>query len=330
MLNYLVQRNRVAPVDGKGLFRLDDVLARTGTDHAVVTALERKGIVQLVRQPRRTGSMAPEMSPAPALTPAQAGAWREIESALGRRDPTPLVLHGVTGSGKTEVYLRAVAWCLRQGRTAIILVPEIGLATQVVQRFNARFPGRVAVLHSALPEGTRYATWQAVAAGEMPVVVGPRSALFAPVSDLGLIVLDEEHESAYKQDADPRYHARALAEQLAAQQGAVLLLGSATPSVDTVWRTETGEARRLLLPTRVGPDAVAADGSRQGVELDLPPVEIVDMRLELHRGNTSLLSERLQETVQATLADGEQAILFLNRRGLATVVLCRGCGAAVT
>ena len=264
------------------------------------------------------------------MTPAQAAAWREIETALDRRDPTPFVLHGVTGSGKTEVYLRAVAWCLRHGRTAIILVPEIGLATQVVQRFSARFPGQIAVLHSALPDSQRYATWQAIASGGLPVVVGPRSALFAPVSNLGLIVLDEEHESSYKQDAEPRYHARALAEHLGAQHGAVVVLGSATPSIDTFWRTETGEARVLTLANRVGPASVAADGSRQSVDLELPPVEIVDMRQELHRGNTSILSSRLQELLGETLDGGEQAILFLNRRGLATVVLCRGCGAALT
>ncbi len=330
VLDHLVQRGKVASVGGDGLIRLDEVLARTGTDHAVVNALERKGIIQLVRQPHQAHIVETSSIPTPTLTGAQADAWREIEASLTRRDPTPLVLHGVTGSGKTEVYLRAVAWCLRQGRTAIILVPEIGLATQVVQRVNARFPGQVGVLHSALPESKRFATWTAIAAGEMPIVVGPRSALFAPISELGLIVLDEEHESAYKQDADPRYHARALAEHLAAQHGAVVLLGSATPSVDTIWRTESGEARRLSLPARVGPDAVAADGSRRRVELDLPPVEIVDMRLELHRGNSSLLSGRLQETVEATLAQGQQVILFLNRRGLATVVLCRACGAAVT
>ncbi len=327
---HLVQRSRLTPVGGDGLVRLDDALARTGTDHAAAAALERKGIIQLLRQPQSPGAKADGTSAAPPLTPAQAAAWREIETALDRRDPTPFVLHGVTGSGKTEVYLRAVAWCLRHGRTAIVLVPEIGLATQVVQRFSARFPGQVAVLHSALPDGQRYATWQAIARGGLPVVVGPRSALFAPVSNLGLIVLDEEHESSYKQDAEPRYHARALAEHLGAQQGAVVVLGSATPSVDTFWRTDIGETRLLTLATRVGPAGVAVDGTRLSTDLELPPVEVVDMRQELHRGNTSILSARLQVLLGETLDAGEQAILFLNRRGLATVVLCRGCGSALT
>jgi primosomal protein N' (replication factor Y) len=331
VLDYLVQRSRLAPAGETGLVRLDDVLARTGTDASVVSALARKGVVDLVAVPRAGPTSDQAVRPAPVLTPAQAAAWKAIEDALTRRDPTPFLLHGVTGSGKTEVYLRAVAWCLRHGRSAIILVPEIGLAAQVVGRFRGRFPGKVGVLHSALPDAERYESWQAVASGEYPVVVGPRSALFAPVRDLGLIVLDEEHDGAYKQDADPRYHARALAERLAAQHGAVVILGSATPAVETFWRTEpeVAEARRLELPSRVGPDLGERAAGQDRGTLALPEVEVVDMRLELHRGNTSLFSERLQELLAGTLAAREQAILFLNRRGLATVVLCRTCGRAL-
>jgi primosomal protein N' (replication factor Y) len=258
------------------------------------------------------------------LTAAQATAWRSIAAALERRDPTPLLLHGVTGSGKTEVYLRAVAWCLRHGRGAIVLVPEIALASQIVRRFTARFPDSVAVLHSALPESERIAAWRGLAAGEQRVVVGPRSALFAPVADLGLIVIDEEHEPAYKQDAEPRYHARAFAERLAAGCGATLVLGSATPAVETFWRAETGRIGRVALPERVG-----MAGDRGGAALELPPVEVVDQRLELHRGNASLLSEPLQDLLARTLANREQAILLLNRRGMSTVVLCKTCGATL-
>jgi primosomal protein N' (replication factor Y) len=331
VVDYLVQRARLAPVDGDGLVRLADVLARTGTDAAVVTALARKGVVDLVALPRTRPSEPRAPRPAPILTPAQVAAWQAIEAALDRRDPTPFLLHGVTGSGKTEVYLRAVAWCLRYGRAAIILVPEIGLAAQVVGRFRQRFPGKVAVLHSALPDAERYRTWQAVAAGELAVVVGPRSALFAPVRDLGLIVLDEEHDGAYKQDAEPRYHARALAERLAAQHGAIVVLGSATPAVETYYRTDpaVGEVRRLELPARVGPDLGERAGGQVRGALELPSVEVVDMRLELHHGNTSLFSERLQDLLARTLTAREQAILFLNRRGLATIVLCRSCGLAL-
>jgi primosomal protein N' (replication factor Y) (superfamily II helicase) len=326
VVEYLVHRARLAPTGSDGLVPLADVLERTGTDHAVVGALARKGLVEEHVLPRVVAPEGGREAPAPALTPAQTAAWHAIERALVARDPTPFLLHGVTGSGKTEVYLRAVAWCLRHVRTAIVLVPEIALASQVVRRFQGRFPGQVAVVHSELPDVDRYATWQAIALGQRRIVVGPRSALFAPVKDLGLIVLDEEHEGAYKQEGEPRYHARALAECLAAQQGSVVLLGSATPAVETHWRAEQGEIRRLVLPSRVGPDEGVADGDRVRRALALPEVEIVDMRLELHRGNASILSDRLRELLEQTLARGEQSILFLNRRGLATVVLCRSCG----
>ncbi|MBA3414972.1 MAG: primosomal protein N' [Chloroflexia bacterium] len=262
----------------------------------------------------------------PTLTPAQAESWHAIEASLIGRDSTPFLLHGVTGSGKTEVYLRSIGWCLRHDRSAIVLAPEIALASQVVRRVTARFPGRVAVLHSALPEGERAAAWAAIAGGHLPVVVGPRSALFAPVANLGIVVLDEEHDGAYKQDAEPRYHARALAEEIGRRRGAVVVLGSATPAVETNWRAEDGLLRPLRLPDRVGPAMARGDDRRTGDALELPPVETVDLRLELHRGNPLLLGERLLETLQRTLARREQAILFLNRRGLATVVLCRSCG----
>ncbi len=334
VVDFLRQRARLAPAAGEGLVPLADVLTRTGTDHGVVAALARKGVVHEVALPRlgNAGGDGAAGAAIPALTSAQAAAWTPIERALVARDPTPTLLHGVTGSGKTEVYLRAVAWCLRHDRAAIVLVPEIALAAQVVRRFTARFGDEVAVLHSALADAERYAAWRAVAEGRRRVVVGPRSALFAPIPtrQLGLIVLDEEHEGAYKQDAEPRYHARALAERLAAQSGAVLLLGSATPAIETAWRAERGEVRRLALPDRVGPALAGSDDSpgrdRAGGPLELPEVEIVDMRLELHRGNASLFSARLRELLERTLRAREQSLLFLNRRGLATVVLCRVCG----
>ncbi|MCC6314873.1 MAG: primosomal protein N' [Thermomicrobiales bacterium] len=326
VVDYLVQRVRLAPAGDPVLTPLGDLLARSGADHSVIGALARKGIVEEVILPGRPRIVSAGVDAAPSLTEAQAAAWRTVEQALANRDATPMLLHGVTGSGKTEVYLRAIAWCLRHGRSAIVLVPEIALASQVVRRVNARFPGQVAVLHSALPDTERRSSWQAVADGDTPVVVGPRSALFAPVRNLGLIVLDEEHESAYKQDGEPRYHARAVAERIAADRGAVVLLGSATPAVETTWRAAEGHIRRLELPERVGPGFGREFGGARGAALELPPVEIVDMRLELHRGNAALLSEPLQETLERTLAANEQAMLLLNRRGLATVVLCRGCG----
>ena len=325
VVTYLRRRDRLAAGRKPALVPVRDLLERTDATHATVGALVRKGIVEEVWQPK-LGRSLPAPVGAPALTSGQATAWSRVEAALQRRDPTPFLLHGVTGSGKTEVYLRAVAWCLGQGLGALILVPEIGLASQVVRRFQERFPGQVAVLHSALPDAERYETWHRVQSGELSVVVGPRSALFAPVQRVGLIVLDEEHEASYKQDSEPRYHARALAEQMAARSGAVLVLGSATPSIEMYYRTETGTARLLTLRDRVGAAGVRPDASGQTRALELPPVEVVDMRLELHRGNTAQLSERLRETLERTLERREQAILFLNRRGLATIVLCRACG----
>ncbi|HEV2527695.1 MAG TPA: primosomal protein N' [Thermomicrobiales bacterium] len=283
------------------------------------------GLVEVAERPRLPASWLTDErpDPTPPLTPDQAAVWTEVEAALVAREHQTFLLRGVTGSGKTEIYLRAVDWCLLNGRGAIVLVPEITLATQVVRRFRRRFPGRVAVLHSSLPAGERLASWRALADGRIRVVVGARSALFAPMPDVGLIVLDEEHEGAYKQDTDPRYHARALAERLAQVTGATVVLGSATPAIETTHRAETGEARLLSLNFRVRPPG--GDPSLTG-PLELPAVEIADMRLELHRGNTGILSESLRETVEATMGRGEQALLLLNRRGMATVVLCQDGG----
>ncbi|HWV25479.1 MAG TPA: primosomal protein N', partial [Thermomicrobiales bacterium] len=228
----------------------------------------------------------------------------------------------VTGSGKTEIYLRAVAWCLRHGKTALVLVPEIALATQVVRRFVDRFPGKVAVLHSRLTDAERYEIWQDIASGDVPVVVGPRSVLFTPVENLGLIVIDEEHDASFKQDSEPRYHARAVAEYLAMQHGASVVLGSATPAIETYWKAQQDEYHFLSLPERVGPGRDTSESQR----LDLPDVDIVDLKAELRQGHTGLLSRMLTERVQHSLARGEQAILLLNRRGMSTVVMCRACG----
>ncbi len=322
------RRARMIASDAHGFVPSADVLAQSGANRASLLALVRKGIIEEIERPagmlKATADGRPDS--VPELTLAQSVAWTAIDDALQRRNPTPFLLHGVTGSGKTELYLRAAAWCLRHGRAALILVPEIALSSQVADRFSARFGDRVAVLHSGLSDAERYAAWQGIASGRYPIVVGPRSALFAPAPDIGLIVLDEEHDPAYKQDSTPRYHARAVAEQLARTTGAVLILGSATPSVETYWRARQWEIRLIELPERVGPGLLATDGSREETALELPVVEVVDMRLELHRGNTSLLSQPLQELLARTLRRHEQAILLLNRRGLATVVLCRSCG----
>lgn len=247
----------------------------------------------------------------PPLEPPQAACVAAVRAALGHGGR--FLLHGVTGSGKTEVYLGAIAACLERGQGAIVLVPEIALTPQTVERFRSRLGAQqVEVLHSALAPRERYAAWQRLRAGASRVVVGPRSAVFAPVQPVGLFIVDEEHETTYKQEDSPRYHAREVAEERARREGATLLLGSATPSVESYLRAQRGELTRLELAHRV-----AGAG--------MPRVELVDLRRERRQG---LVSRRLELALVDTLARGEQAILFLNRRGLASVALCRECGRA--
>jgi len=239
------------------------------------------------------------------LTNEQQKALGEINS--GRNDK--YLLYGVTGSGKTEVYMQASAHVLEQGKSAIILVPEIGLTPQLVERFRDRFQDNIAVLHSDLTLKQRQKEWGRVASGEARIVLGTRSAIFAPVKNLGLIVIDEEYETTYKSEKSPRYHTREVAFKLAELHKAVVVMGSATPSVETYYHAESGEYKKLVLPQRID-DRV------------LPPVEIVDMR----EGKGYLLSDKLREELKQTLSRGEQAILFINRRGYFTFVMCRECG----
>ncbi len=324
VLEELLLLRRLRRDDDSDLIAVADLRERVEADSATIAALVKKGVIEEILAPANQAPH-PRSAQAPALTREQAATWLTLERALNERDATPNLLFGVTGSGKTEIYLRAVAWCLRHGRSAIVLVPEIGLATQVVRRFIDRFPSQVAVVHSQMTDSRRLDVWQAIEAGEFKVVVGPRSALFAPVSDLGLIVLDEEHESTYKQDSEPRYHARNLALYLAEQSGAVPILGSATPSVESAWRADRGIYRRLVLADRVSPHGRTESGQGNAT-LALPDVEIIDLRQELQQGNVSLLSRRLQSIVTDALNREEQAILLMNRRGTSTVVLCRACG----
>ena len=244
-------------------------------------------------------------------TVGQSAALDDILGRLGRGDA--FLLHGVTASGKTEVYLRAAAEALRRGLGVIVLVPEIALTAQVVARFVARFGERVALLHSALSAGERYDEWRRVLDGVADVVVGSRSALFAPLERPGLIVADEEQEPSYKQESVPRYHAVDTALALGRMTNAVVILGSATPRVTTYHAATTGALRLLTLPDRVA-------------DLAMPPTTVVDLRLELKAGNRGTLSRALQVALKATVEKGEQAILYLNRRGFATIVLCRDCG----
>ena len=315
---------------------------------AVLDGLERQGLIALTEE-RVTrdplAGRAVQTDFAPTLTAGQAEAVQGINATLGRTEdgaprhtrdgaedsaqveedragPAPVILlHGVTGSGKTEVYLRAVEARIAAGQRAIVLVPEIALEPQTVARFSARFPGKVAILHSGLTAGEAYDEWWRIREGEFDVVIGPRSALFAPLPNLGLIVVDEEHEPTYKQqDPAPRYHARAVALRLAEALGATVVLGSATPDLETSLHTIHKQYQLFSLPDR--PGTAGQPGA-------LPSVEVVDLRTELKAGNRSIFSRGLQAALVHTLRSNQQAVLFLNRRGAATFVQCRDCGAVI-
>ncbi len=291
---------------------------QTGVTKTVATALEKKGLVRFseVEVPREPVDYARirRDSPLP-LTPAQKAAYDAVVGGLDRAAGETFLLRGVTASGKTEVYLQALAEAVRRGKRGIVLVPEIALTPQTIERFAARFPHRVAVFHSGLTLGEQYDEWRRIRDGQFDVVIGSRGAVFAPQPDLGLIVIDEEHEWTYKQDAVPHYHARDAAVKLAGLTGAVVVLGSATPDVETYYKAQTGEYHLLELPERI-----AAGGGA------LPVVDVVDMRAELKAGNRGIFSRELSEAVNRAVAAGEQVILFLNRRGGETFIQCRACG----
>ncbi len=248
-----------------------------------------------------------------------------IQATPSHPPNTVFLLHGVTGSGKTEIYLRSVARTLRLQRQALILVPEIALTTQLIQRFAARFPHQLAILHSNLSAGERYDEWRRIRRGEATVVIGTRSAVFAPLTNPGLIVIDEEHEPSYKHDSSPRYHARDVALHLGALANSVVILGSATPSIESYHAAETGRYTLLHMPERIG-RIDRNDGLIHPYTIPMPHVRLVDMRQELHNDNRSIFSRPLQQALTTTLARDEQIILFLNRRGASTFVMCRDCG----
>ncbi|MBI4341324.1 MAG: primosomal protein N' [Candidatus Omnitrophica bacterium] len=259
----------------------------------------------------------PQTATPPQLSADQTRGLTAITEALEGKPPTTVLLHGVTGSGKTELYLRAIEILLARGQSAICLVPEIALTPQTIERFRGRFGSRVAVWHSGLTARQRAQQWQAMAAGHCPVVVGARSAIFAPVPRLGLIILDEEHETTYKQEDVPRYHAREAARARAQIAGAAVFLGSATPSMESYHAATTGRMRLVELPQRMG-------GRR------LPAVELVDLGGEwAGRSRGGPLSSRLQQLLERTVARGEQAMLLLNRRGFSRTAQCQGCGFVV-
>jgi primosomal protein N' (replication factor Y) len=287
------------------------------TTPASLKALAAKGLVTVeVRAKRRdplSGRRILPSKPLP-LNPAQAAALEAIRAMKSSAGARTLLLHGVTGSGKTEVYLQAIADELAAGRGAIVMVPEIALTPQTVQRFASRFGARVAVLHSALSDGERYDEWHRIRSGEARVVIGPRSAVFAPVHRLGLIVVDEEHETSYKQDETPRYHARDAAVLRGVLEGAVVVLGSATPSLESWMNVRRGKYAYAEMAARAGSGT-------------LPRVQVVNMEEEPGR---PLFSRPLLDALALRLDRAEQSILFLNRRGYSRSVSCTACGHVMT
>jgi primosomal protein N' (replication factor Y) len=348
MLRYLIEAGEAT--DAAWLY------AESGGSLSDLRYLAEKGLVSLGQAETWRDPLERVDFPlyeAPQLTHDQRAVWQTVREALhgaAQGEIVPAVLlHGVTGSGKTEIYLHAVQETLAAGRQAIVLVPEIALTPQTIQRFSGRFPGRVGLVHSGLSDGERYDTWRRARLGELDLVVGPRSALFTPFERLGLIVVDECHDDSYYQSETPPYfHARETAASYARLAGAVCLMGSATPDVTSIYRGEQGEWLKLKLPERILAHRMAVQAQmermgRQSVKprigrshyrslegladtIDLPPVRVVDMREELKEGNRSIFSRPLQEALEAALTLGEQAILFLNRRGSATYVFCRDCG----
>jgi primosomal protein N' (replication factor Y) len=298
--------------------------------HGPLSALHARGMITVEEREIQRPALAhrfPLTQPL-HLSKAQQRACEAIVQSLrtpagASRAPTSRIflLHGVTGSGKTEVYLQAAAEAIRLGRQVVMMVPEISLTPQAVERVAGRFPGRVAVLHSRLSDAERLDEWQRIRHGEVDIVVGPRSALFAPLPHPGLLIVDEEHDASYKQDVSPRYHARDSAAVLGRLTGSTVVMGSATPDVGTYHAARAGRITLLELLDR--------PVWGEGLSRPMPPVEIVDMRQELKSGNRGMFSEALLTALNDTLDHGHQAMLFLNRRGNATVVLCRDCGFVV-
>jgi primosomal protein N' (replication factor Y) (superfamily II helicase) len=287
---------------------------------AAIAGLVRRGLLaaEVRERPRRPLAGRPAgrrggRPPATDLQPAQAEALASITAAMAGADPTPLLLEGVTGGGKTAVYVEAIAIALEAGRRALVLVPEIALALPLVDRLRADLDARIAIVHSGLGDGERADEWRRIRAGDVDVVVGTRLAVLSPLADVGLVIVDEEHEAAYKSDRTPRLQARDTAIELGRLAGAAVVLGSATPAVDTLGFARMGRYRRVSLGGRpVG---------------RLPTVEVVDLRAELAAGERGLLSRRLAAAIaELDTSAGDQAILVLNRRGTASVVLCRDCG----
>lgn len=294
------------------------VTGKLSVSAATIRALEQSGFIEVITQ---TGYRNPveHMSVDTydkVLNVAQQSVVDAIEGDIAAGLRNTYLIKGVTGSGKTEVYMELIAHCIQSGRQAIVLIPEIALTYQTVMRFFSRFGNKVSIINSRLSNGERYDQFERAKNGDIDIMIGPRSALFTPFSNLGLIIIDEEHENSYKSESVPRYHAREVAIEYARMSDAIVVLGSATPSVDSYYKAKTGVYRLLELDTRVD-------------DRPLPKCEIVDLRQELREGNRSILSTRLQELMEERLQNGQQTMLFLNRRGKSAFMSCRACGFVV-
>ena len=313
-----------------GELRVAELAAEFGAVSSTLKALEKQGVVRIERRrrmrgmppgspgvpegPGTSGTSGFTPSPKPPLTAGQASALAAIDAARERGAGEVVLVDGVTGSGKTEVYLQAIEAALAAGRTACVLVPEISLTPQTVGRFRGRFGDTVAVMHSRMGAGERYDQWDFIRSGAARVVVGARSALFTPLANVGLIVIDEEHEGSYKQDSAPRYHARDVAVRMARRAGAAVVLGSATPSIEALYAcAKDPRWHHVELPER-------ANGR------PLPAVQVVDMAKEFGGGSRSMFSRALSRALAEELAAGRKAVLLLNQRGFAKFLLCRECG----
>lgn len=329
------RRKKVLDLLAQEAFPIDFswIYADTGASYADLKVLAEAGFLhfnetEVWRDPLEDIQVKPDVIP--TLTADQEKVWEQIQPGLGQPDQKPTLLHGVTGSGKTEIYLRAAARMLEQERQVLMLVPEIAMTPQTVRRFMARFPNQVGLYHSKLSDGERYDTWRRARSGDLKLIVGSRSALFVPLPNLGLIAIDEcDHDSYDETEREPFYHAVETAEALAKLSGTNLILGSATPRVTQYFNARRGEMKLLSLPNRIlahRAEVPQLGKTGEMLTLELPKVNVVDMRAELRAGNSSVLSKTLRDKLALTLQAGQQAILFLNRRGKATYVFCRQCG----
>ena len=287
----------------------------TGASSRTLKAMEKAGLIAFSEEEELRVPSLDDVEPGPeiVLNEEQQRAFEEILGRVQAAKPSVTLLHGVTGSGKTQVYLRLVQETLALGKTAMVLVPEIVLTPQMMRKFSSYFGSRVAMLHSSLKMTERYDQWKRIRRGEVDVVLGTRSALFAPLKNLGLIIMDEEQEGSYQSENVPRYDAREVAKYLCVREKAALVFGSATPTVETAWAVEQGSYQKALLRRRYNENA-------------LPEVLIADLRQEILNGNPGLISTPLRQELEKNLAAGEQSILFLNRRGSSRMLLCGECG----